>query len=150
MAKKKKKTKSKSLEGSPCVTCMAACCRYVATEIDEPESKQDYDHIRWYLHHRNVYVFIDNNGRWFLEFDAECDQLEPDHRCGIYHDRPRICQLHGEEEIVCEFMSDEEPHDVRFTTAEEFEDYLDEQGIVWRWKKSAAQRDKARQKRKRT
>ena len=51
------------LPGShPCAGC-AACCTYVAVEIDNPSSFDDYDHIYWYLTHRDVSVYIDLNHR---------------------------------------------------------------------------------------
>ena len=53
------KKASKSLSsGVSCHNCPAMCCRYVASEIDAPTSKREYDNIRWYLMHRDVYVFI--------------------------------------------------------------------------------------------
>lgn len=132
---------------SPCERCDAACCRYVATEIDTPTGKRDYDHIRWYLLHHGVSVFIDHEDRWFLEFDAVCEQLQPSNRCGIYDERPRICQQHGDDDGVdCEFMSDDEPHAERFASVAEFDQYLDDNGINWRWKKSAAERDRKKRK----
>lgn len=120
-----------------CEDCTAQCCRYVATQIDEPTSKRDYDHIRWYLLHKDVYVFIDHDEEWYLEFETNCTALLKDNRCGNYDERPRICMKHGESKKgMCEFVADEEPHVVRFSTAAEFESYLDEQGVKWRFRKN--------------
>ncbi len=124
----------------PCDRCGAGCCRYVAVEIDEPTSKRDYDHIRWYLLHNNVHVFADHEGYWYVEFETDCGSLDAEARCGSYERRPRICRHHGEKDATCEFMDD--PHMVRFSNAEEFENYLDEQGIQWRFKKDRSGKKK--------
>ena len=114
-----------------CTTCPAMCCRYIATQIDEPTRKREYDHIRWYLMHRDVHVFIDHDEEWYLEFETPCENLGPDNRCLIYEDRPRICSDHGDSDVICEFHSDTDPHQTRFSHASEFECWLDEQGIKW-------------------
>ena len=133
----KKKEKKRKERAVSCGDCGALCCRYVATQIDDPTCKTDYDNIRWYLLHDNVYVFKDHDGDWYLEFETPCAQLDADGRCTNYANRPRICRRHGEEDhIACEFHSDEDPYEVRFSSAAEFEDYLDAQGVRWRWKKT--------------
>lgn len=127
-----KKKNGKELD---CVECGAKCCRYLATEIDKPSSKTEYDHIRWYLLHRDVSVFIDHNGDWFLEFKTDCLALRDDLLCGNYGDRPRICRKHGEGHDTCEHHSDHAPHVVDFSTTAQFEKYLDDRKVKWRWKK---------------
>lgn len=118
-----------------CESCDAMCCRYVATEIDKPTCKRDYDHIRWYLQHRSVNVFIDHHNRWFLEFETPCEALNEDGRCGIYAERPDICRQHGvNDETVCEFHGDEPPHKIKFQSAREFEQWLEKRKINWRFK----------------
>ena len=108
-----------------CHTCAAACCRYVATEIDKPTTRQERDHIRWYLLHRNVNVFIDHDGLWFLEFETDCTALRDDHTCGAYEQRPLICRGHGEDGDDCEHHGEEEPYAIRFSHVEEFDDFLE-------------------------
>lgn len=133
--KKKAKKQRKHVAGTvSCETCGALCCQYVATQIDEPTGKTDYDHIRWYLLHKDVYVFKDHEGDWYIEFATPCAELAQDGRCGRYDARPRICRRHGEEDAACEFHSDDEPYEIRFATAAEFECYLEAEGIKWRWK----------------
>lgn len=112
-----------------CDACPAMCCRYVATEIDAPTTQREYDNVRWYLMHRDVYVFIDVDDDWYLEFSTPCDNLDADNRCAIYANRPRICRDHGDnDDVVCEFHSDDEPHKIRFKNAAQFETWLDAQG----------------------
>ena len=118
-----------------CDSCTAACCRYVATGIDTPTCKKDYDHVRWYLMHRHVSVFIDHEDEWYIEFATDCENLEDDGRCGIYEKRPRICANHGATETMCEFYSEDLPYKKHFTRADEFESYLEAQGITWSFKK---------------
>jgi len=111
------------------------CCRYVATQIDVPTTKREYDNIRWYLKHKDVFVFKDDEGDWYVEFAASCVELASDGRCGDYENRPRVCRQHGHGKLECEFVSEKEPHRRRFSTSAEFERYLDAKGVDWRWKK---------------
>jgi hypothetical protein len=134
------KKKPGSKQDLSCATCGARCCRYVATQIDTPDCKRDYDNIRWYLLHRDVYVFIDHDDDWYLEFETDCTELDDNHRCVNYDSRPRLCRLHGEDDDgPCEFATDEEPFKIRFANAREFEAYLDEHGIKWRRKRVRAE-----------
>lgn len=117
----------------PCHECDAKCCRYVAMEIDRPTCKRDYDHIRWYLLHKNIHIFIDYEGDWYIEFATPCERLTPNSLCGKYEDRPRICRTHGSDGDSCEHT--EQAWRQMFKTIEEFEAYLDAKGTAWRWKK---------------
>jgi len=119
-----------------CDECGARCCRYVATQIDTPSCKRDYDHIRWFLLHENVHVFIDHERHWLVEFETACSELAQDHLCRNYANRPRICRHHGDERD-CEFLAGTEPHVIRFSTVGEFDAYMDKRGIDWRWKRDA-------------
>lgn len=115
-----------------CQRCGAACCRYVAIEIDRPTAKTDYDHVRWYLLHVGVTVFIDHDNRWFVEFETPCRELKSDHLCGRYRERPRICRSHGDEDESCEYFAT--PYKRQFRAIGEFEAYLEKRGIDWRFK----------------
>lgn len=130
MAKRKKR------KALPCDDCGAKCCRYIATHIDRPTTKLEHDHIRWYLMHSGVYVFIDHDSDWYLEFETSCSWLADDHSCLKYESRPRICQEHGEGGDECEHVSSNVPHEIRFTTSAQYEKYLDTEGIKWRWKRN--------------
>jgi Fe-S-cluster containining protein len=118
-----------------CEECAGQCCRHVATQIEPPSCKRDYDHIRWYLMHKDVHVFIDHDKDWFLEFVTDCDMLADDHHCGIYEKRPNICRSYGDpDEETCEFHAADEPHTHRFSNAVDFDAWLDSRGVDWRWK----------------
>ncbi len=117
----------------PCDECGGTCCRYVAIEIDRPATKTDYDHIRWYLLHEKVNVFVDHDRKWYVEFRTPCTKQFPDNRCGIYEERPNICRGHGTGEGECEFY--DSPYSLYFSTEEEFVNYLDSKNRNWRFKK---------------
>jgi len=74
----------------PCADC-GACCTYVATQIDDPSTFQQYENIHWYLTHENVGVYIDWDGDWYIEFQTRCRHLTDAKTCGIYEERPLVC-----------------------------------------------------------
>lgn len=116
-----------------CKTCGARCCRHVALQIDTPTCKRDYDNIRWFLVHERVSVFVDEENDWLVEFTTPCGKLTPENTCSDYATRPDVCRSYpGADD--CEYDSAEEPHKIRFTTAREFEEYLERKGIDWRFK----------------
>lgn len=118
---------------SDCDHCDARCCRYIATEIDRPRSKRDYDHIRWFLLHRNVAVYVDRSGQWFVEFRTPCRELQADHRCRSYARRPDICRKHNTGDEKCE-RDEATPYRMCFNSAGQFEKYLTQRGIDWQFK----------------
>ena len=117
-----------------CIVCGGSCCRYVAIEIDRPTTKTQYDHVRWYLLHENVNVFIEHDNKWYVEFRSPCEKLDDNGLCSIHKSktRPRICKTHGEEEGSCEYY--DSPYKIYFSTAKQFETYLEKKGKDWRWK----------------
>jgi Fe-S-cluster containining protein len=130
-AKRRKRVES----SVSCEGCAAQCCRYIATQIDTPTAKRDYDYLRWYLLHQHVNIFIDHEDDWYIEFETPCDMLGEDNRCTAYETRPRICRRHGVDDTVCEFHGEDAAYKKRFQTAAELESWLDEQGVKWRFKK---------------
>jgi Fe-S-cluster containining protein len=79
---------------TPCDACGGKCCRYFALAIDTPETKRDFDDIRWYLCHEHTKVFVED-GDWYLEVKTLCRHLDEDSRCRIYKKRPKICRAHA-------------------------------------------------------
>jgi len=118
---------------APCEVCGGTCCGYLAIEIDKPVSKQDYDHIRWYLLHENVAIFQDHWHKWFIEFRTPCTKQLDDKRCGIYNTRPKICRTHGTEDGDCEHF--DSPYQLHFSDVEKYEKYLTKKAINWQFKK---------------
>jgi hypothetical protein len=101
----------------PCYGC-AACCHYVAVEIDPPTVPKDYDQVRWYLTHRDVCVYIDWEGDWYVEFKTLCEDLTEAATCASYRERPELCSDFSAEE--CEKTTQEPAHRVLFTSLSEF------------------------------
>ena len=104
-----------------CDHCTGRCCGYFALAIDTPESRQEFDFLRWYLLHGNCAVFVDS-GNWFLQVHGDCEHLQADRRCGIYEDRPEICRAYSNE--ACEYDGDGR-HDKLFECAEQIAEYAE-------------------------
>lgn len=107
-----------------CEQCAALCCRYFVLEIDTPETRRQYDDVRWYLLHENSFVFIEKK-KWYLGIYARCKQLQPDNRCGIYHKRPKICRSYSTDN--CDYHGGEYNWEILFSSAEQLERYAQEQ-----------------------
>jgi Fe-S-cluster containining protein len=93
-------------------------------EIDAPQTRQQYDDIRWYLVHQNVFVFIEKK-KWYLGIYSRCKHLQADNRCGIYETRPRICRQYSTEN--CDYHGGEYDWEVLFSSAEQLWEYAEEQ-----------------------
>ncbi|MGF1634389.1 MAG: YkgJ family cysteine cluster protein [Phycisphaerae bacterium] len=105
---------------SLCDQCAALCCRYVALPLDNPETVNDYDNIRWYLLHENLVVFVEE-GQWHLGIFTRCKHLQRDNRCGIYETRPRICREYTTDN--CEYHAASFDYDHLFTSGEQLSDW---------------------------
>lgn len=123
MKKKTAKHTAPNPGKSPCATCPAICCRYVATCIDTPTTKGDFDDIRWYIAHRDVWVFVDD-GDWYLCIERPCRYLSKTNECMIYDRRPRICRQYKIDD--CERYGTGEAYDLKFKRPEEIEAYAAE------------------------
>lgn len=86
-----------------CQYCTARCCRYFALPIETPKTWEDFDHMRWYIMHGRTAVFVDDNA-WYLLVYGDCQNLQPDNMCGIYHTRPQICRDYSTDN--CEYEND--------------------------------------------
>ena len=78
----------------------STCCTYVTQQVDTPRSKYDFEILLWQVSHKGVGAYKDEDG-WFVMYDAPCNHLEMDGRCGIYEDRPAICRTHKND--YCEY-----------------------------------------------
>jgi Fe-S-cluster containining protein len=106
-----------------CDGCDGKCCRYVVLEIDIPENLDDFENIKWYVAHKNVAVFIDEEHSWNIEFITPCEHLGKDSRCQNYETRPKICREYSQED--CPFHNDyKEPF--RFECIADVEKYIEE------------------------
>lgn len=80
----------------PCAGC-SYCCEYVALELDYPTTVRDFDNIYWYLIHKDVWVYIDHENDWYVQFNSPCEKLEG-HLCGHYPERPQMCREYAVKE----------------------------------------------------
>ncbi|MCP4787266.1 MAG: YkgJ family cysteine cluster protein [Fuerstiella sp.] len=102
-----------------CQHCTGKCCRYFALPLETPKIQDDYDHIRWYMMHGSVSVFVDD-GSWYIMVHADCQHLQPDNMCGAYDTRPGICRSYTTDD--CEYDSDA-AYDQLFETPEQIREY---------------------------
>ncbi len=111
----------KDKSSKDCEGCNGKCCRYVAIEIDTPETLEDMEDIKWYVCHKNIQVYVDDDKVWHIEFLSPCEFLGEDNMCTIYDKRPKICREYDHEE--CHFHNDyEEKHS--FKTLSDVETYI--------------------------
>ena len=103
-----------------CRKCGARCCRYFCFEIDEPDSYEEFDDIRWYLCHEEVSVHIDE-GDWYISIENRCKMLDKNNMCTIYSDRPLMCRTY--DPATCDYSDDDYGYDEEFFTPEEIERY---------------------------
>jgi len=113
-----------------CAVCNAHCCRHVAIHIDTPTTKAEHDTIRWYLLHENVYISIDHDNNWILEFKTPCREITSDFKCGDYRNRPAICRDYPSSEEYCEGETTDVAYTHLFKSVEDFEEYLEEKKRV--------------------
>ena len=107
---------------SLCDKCTGLCCRYFALPIETPEDKEDYDDIRWYLCHRNITVFVEDDD-WYINIKNKCKHLsEKDHKCKIYNNRPKICR--GYTIKNCDLIEGEYDYELHFTSDKQMEEYI--------------------------
>ena len=109
------------MPGILCEHCTAACCRYIALPIDKPETRADFDDVRWYLLHEHVSVFVED-GDWYIAFNTPCRHLQPDNRCGIYETRPRVCRAYSTDN--CDYHSGDYGWEEHFSAPEHLDEYL--------------------------
>jgi len=112
-----------------CDECDGECCKSIAIEIDEPETKEDWDEIRWFLCHKNVLVYKDNDGDWLVEYLTDCKYLDENNKCKIYEKRPKTCREHDPES--CQANGEGEIGNPVFKSVEDLEKYLKEQKKKW-------------------
>ena len=107
---------------SLCEKCPGLCYIYFALPIDTPETKQDYDDIRWYLCHKDITVFVEE-GDWYLNINNKCRHLTKNgRRCEIYPKRPKICRGYSMKD--CDYTEGEYDYELHFTNDKQMEEYI--------------------------
>lgn len=115
-----------------CEGCGAQCCRHVTVSLERPTCKRDYDEILWFLMHRGVSVYVDDDNDWFVEFETECEALDGE-ICAAYESRPKLC---ADYDITSCVRFGEGPYyKVRWVNRGEFISWLEGKGIDWRYKR---------------
>lgn len=109
------------MPGILCEHCTGYCCRYIALPIDTPDSKKDFDDIRWYLLHEGVAVFVED-GEWFINIQTKCRHLRSDYMCGIYETRPQICRDYSTDN--CDYHSGDYGWAEHFTAPEHLDEFV--------------------------
>lgn len=112
---------------SLCDKCAGLCCRYLALPIETPTTRGDFEDIRWYLAHEGISIFVEDD-EWYINISTRCRFLGPDHRCDIYEVRPKICRRYQDDH--CDYHSGDYGYDKHFTTLEQLESYMTEQGFA--------------------
>jgi Fe-S-cluster containining protein len=105
-----------------CIKCNAVCCRSVAIQWHEPKDKEDWEHIKWLVSHKNIHVYKDNEDDWIIEFFTDCEHLDKKNLCRIYHKRMDICQDLQTDE--CEKYGKGEYYKMIFRHMEDVDNYL--------------------------
>ena len=102
---KRHKPRREDLKSGECLCdyCTAKCCRYFSLPIQNPESWDDFDTIRWYLAHGQTMIYVEKK-QWYLLVLTRCRYLTGDNRCGIYLNRPKICRTYTTDN--CEYDGD--------------------------------------------
>ncbi len=109
-----------------CDQCNGACCRSLCVPIAKPKTKTEYEDILWYLYHKNVWIQIDHDGDWFVEFLTECTHLDKETGfCKIYENRPSICRDYKVKDCV----RNKPEHKSIFKSPKEYLEFLKEKNI---------------------
>ncbi len=99
------------------------CCDHITIELDEPEDLDDINEIMWFVLHKDVLVFIDDEGEWHVQFNTDCTSMDEKGNCQVYDERPTICADYGHDE--CEKYGDGEYYRHMFNNREEFKRYIE-------------------------
>ncbi len=133
-----KGTISREVAGGSCSRC-SRCCGYFSMDIDEPETRREYDDLAWIISHENVAIHI-CDGTWQVVVYNRCKHLMAEGGCAIYERRPAICREHepGECENGQSHLHDYDDVERVFTTMDELWDYRRE--LISRKRSDAARK----------
>ena len=106
---------------NPCADC-SNCCEYLALEIDEPTTMKDFDNILWYLLHEHVWVYVDHDNSWNIQFNTKCEKLDKSGQCGYYANRPILCREYHPKE--CPRHDSEPTEDLLLKNKDDLFSYL--------------------------
>lgn len=131
---KSKKKDKRITSKSDCSRCEGICCKNLAVEIGEPETKKEIEELRWQLHFDTVRVYLHGKS-WYQLVEGKCIYLSEDNLCTIYERRSSICRKHNPPD--CEFYGDY--YDVIMSTPDDLDRYFEEKTKI---KKKAKRKTK--------
>jgi Fe-S-cluster containining protein len=103
-----------------CRQCQSKCCRYFCFQIDEPDSFESFENLRWFLLHEGITIHIDE-GNWFISVNNKCNYLGDDGQCLSYDTRPLICRKYTTD--GCDATGDDYEYDELFESPEQVAAY---------------------------
>jgi Fe-S-cluster containining protein len=118
----KKKPPKAFSKKNPCRGCEAECCRYFAVYISEPEDLAEFDAIKWYLHHKQVCVYIDREGDWYVHVEVPCKHIGSKGQCTTYESRPVVCRSYKTDS--CEQADVDEGNVAEFYDVTELDEFF--------------------------
>ncbi len=97
------------------------CCEYINIRLDTPHTEEEFDNILWYLLHKDVYVWISKQGKWYVRFNTLCKPLKKG-RCKEYAARPMLCREYDQKK--CEHYKPSKQEKIAFHTKKQLLSYL--------------------------
>lgn len=77
-----------------CALCKGACCETLALPIGDDEVMRDWLEARGQL-------FVRPDGRKGVRIDARCPHLSGAGACGVYENRPVLCEQYPVGGVAC-------------------------------------------------
>jgi len=102
-----------------CENC-GTCCGYITINIASPKNEDDFDEIRWYLSHENIWIYIDEEG-WNMQVNNIC-KYRKNGKCSDYENRSNICRNYSANH--CEKHEEDKSFTHLFKNPEELNAYL--------------------------
>ncbi len=100
----------------------------MAIELKKPKTKKDYENIKWYIFHKNCFVYVDADGEWLLQINTPCEKLDEEGFCTVYDTRPPMCRDYSVRDC---FMNKSEMKHI-FFTEKDYDKYLKENVNVFK------------------
>lgn len=74
-----------------CDECGGECCKKITFVLEDPETDDDIEDLKWYLYHETIKLYIDDEDDIIAEVPVKCKMLK-DGKCIIYEKRPPVCR----------------------------------------------------------
>ncbi|MFC1742209.1 YkgJ family cysteine cluster protein [Nanoarchaeota archaeon] len=103
-----------------CQECKGKCCRSMAIQIPKPKTEEDFENLKWYTYHGDIFVYLDDDGDWLAEIPIRCEHLTKSSHCKIYNNRPPICRAYDPK--TCNNANDQV---IIFRTAKDVDRYVE-------------------------